>query len=229
MHDVRNRGIEEIAIVRDQQQRAAVCREPTFQPDDGIEIEVIGRLVEQHQVRAADQRLCQVQSHAPATREVRNGPLKIGTRKSKPGQQAGRACAGAVALDSIEPDVQLRERMAVVGHIGSDDFPLDRAQFFVAVEHELNRGPWQGRRFLGDRGDAPLARHFAVPRLGVQFAAQQREQARLATAVGADHADPPAGVQLHRGVLDQASRAARKGKLPKLDHDDQTSKTGRAF
>ncbi|MNR53789.1 hypothetical protein D3C85_1738610 [compost metagenome] len=57
MGDMIDHRIEEIAVVGDQQQRARVTLEPVFQPEDRIEIEVVGRLVEQQQFGRAHQRL----------------------------------------------------------------------------------------------------------------------------------------------------------------------------
>ena len=48
--------VEEIAVVRDQDQRAGIAREPRFQPHQRVEVEVVGGLVEQHQVAGAHQR-----------------------------------------------------------------------------------------------------------------------------------------------------------------------------
>ena len=39
-------GIEELAVVANDEQRAFVALEPAFQPDQCIEIEVVGRLIE---------------------------------------------------------------------------------------------------------------------------------------------------------------------------------------
>ena len=66
---VRDHRVEKFAVVRDQQQRAGIALEPVFEPEHGVEIEVVGRLVEQQQVGAAHQRLGQIQAHAPAAGE----------------------------------------------------------------------------------------------------------------------------------------------------------------
>ena len=42
-HDV----VEKIPVVRNEQQRARVAFQPVFKPHDGIEIEVVGGLIEQ--------------------------------------------------------------------------------------------------------------------------------------------------------------------------------------
>ncbi|CQR23523.1 Uncharacterised protein [Yersinia enterocolitica] len=44
----------------DQHQCTGVAFQPFFQPDNGIQIQMVGRFIEQQQVRAAKQRLCQV-------------------------------------------------------------------------------------------------------------------------------------------------------------------------
>jgi hypothetical protein len=39
-------GIEEVPVVGNQQQGAGVAFKPLFEPDDGIEVQVVGRFVE---------------------------------------------------------------------------------------------------------------------------------------------------------------------------------------
>ena len=75
--DAIHHAIEELAIVRDQQQRARIFAQPGFQPQDGVEVEVIGRLVEQQQIRAAHERLRDVQTYAPAAGEFPHRPRFI--------------------------------------------------------------------------------------------------------------------------------------------------------
>ena len=57
----------------DQNQGAGIALQPFFQPDHRIEIQVVGRFIEQQQIRAANQCLCQVQAHPPAPGE---GPYR---------------------------------------------------------------------------------------------------------------------------------------------------------
>ena len=44
--DVIDDPVEKFAVVRNEQQRPGIVQQPSFQPQNGIEIEVIGRLVE---------------------------------------------------------------------------------------------------------------------------------------------------------------------------------------
>ena len=59
LDDARGHRIEKGAIVRDQEQRTAKIIEQILQPQDGVEVEMVGRLVEQQHLGRRDQRLCQ--------------------------------------------------------------------------------------------------------------------------------------------------------------------------
>jgi len=68
--DVVGDCVEEVTVVGDQQQGAAVVFQPGLQPDHRIQIQVVGRLVQQQQIGATHQGACQVQAHAPAPGEA---------------------------------------------------------------------------------------------------------------------------------------------------------------
>ena len=69
-------------------------------------------------------------------------------------------------------------------------------------------GALERGRLLRDVGDAPARREIHLALVGVQLAAQQREQARLAGAVRADQADLVAGVERDVGAFEQHLGAA---------------------
>ncbi len=50
MNNFIHHRIEEVAVVGDQNQRALIAFQPSFQPDHRVEIEVVGRFIEQQQV-----------------------------------------------------------------------------------------------------------------------------------------------------------------------------------
>ncbi len=210
--------VEEIAVVGNQQQRAAVILEPLFEPDDGIEVQVIGGLVEQQQVGAAHQRPPQVQPHAPAAGEARHRLQELPVGKTQAVQQGRCPGPGAVAVDVAQQLVAVGEALAVMGRLRLGDLGLDLAQFGVAVEHVLQGGCGNGRRLLRHVGDHPARRQFQIARVGVQLSPQHGEQAGLAAAVGADHAHLLSGVDLEGGAFDQRARAASEGEIAQLDH-----------
>jgi hypothetical protein len=70
-------GVEEFAVVADDDHRAFVALEPGFQPDQGVQVQVVGGLVQQQQIARAHQRAGQLQAHAPAAREAVDGLVQL--------------------------------------------------------------------------------------------------------------------------------------------------------
>ena len=172
MRDVRGAAIEKITIVRHHHQRAAKRTQPFFQPHHRVQIQVVGRLVEQHQIAAAYQRLRQIQTHAPAAGELRHRPLDIPRGKTQPRQQRRRPRFGAVAADVIQAPMQFAQQIAAfMMRFGLGQFALDLAQLGVAIQHVFNRRHFQRRRLLRHRGNAPRGRHVAITQIGMQLAA----------------------------------------------------------
>ena len=67
----------------DQNQSALIAFQPLFQPDHCVEIEVVGRFIEQQQVGAADQRLGEVKAHTPAAGEIADRTFELFVRKTQ--------------------------------------------------------------------------------------------------------------------------------------------------
>ncbi len=87
----------------------------------------------------------------------------------------------------------------------------------IAVQHELDRRRAARRRLLRDVRDRPCRRQRNVAGIRVELAPQQREQARLAAAVGADQADLVPGVHREIRAFEQALRAAREREVGDAD------------
>ena len=66
---LRDDAVHELAIVRGHQQRAGIALQELLQPDDGFDIEVVGRLVHQQHVGPAEQHAGQRDAHFPAAGE----------------------------------------------------------------------------------------------------------------------------------------------------------------
>ena len=106
--------IEELAVVSDQQQRAAIPPQPLLEPENRIEIKVVGRLIEQQQVRATHERLGEIETHAPASRERPHRPCLVLSRKAESMQQPRGAAARVITARRLVAGVQLAESRAVV-------------------------------------------------------------------------------------------------------------------
>ena len=217
--------------MRDQEQRARIARQPPLEPQHRVEVEMIGRLVEQQQVGAAHQRLCEIEAHAPAAGEFRDRPCEVAGRETQARKQARGARRRRVAVDGLDTGMRRGDSEPVVRLLGRAQRRLDRRAArrrrparTRAQPAAKRMSPARPMRCASCRGMSTVAG------LGRKLAPQQREQARLAAAVRPDHADAPAGMELQRRVLDQSARAAGKAQVLELNHAAGVCASGgRAF
>jgi hypothetical protein len=109
LDDARGHGVDEGAVVRHQHQRAAPLAQQALQPLDGIDVEVVGRLVEQQQLGRGDQRARQRDALLGATRERVDPRLGI---ELQPLQRLGDALLPGPAAERLEPRLQRVEVVA---------------------------------------------------------------------------------------------------------------------
>lgn len=201
MRDVIHHGIQEVPVVRDQQQGAGIVLEKIFEPQDGVEVQVVGRFIEQQQVGGAHQGLRQVQTHAPAAGKVGDRAIHLLVREAQTGKHFARARIGGVAVGAVQFGVQARLGRAVFVGLGFSQIVLHLAQTLVAIEHVINRDAIEGVDFLPHVGDPPVGREQTVPGIRRQLTQQQGEQSGFTGAIGADQTGFVAGVQGQLGVF----------------------------
>ena len=201
VRDLIDHRIEKIAVVGDQQQGARIALQPAFQPDDCIEVQVVGRLIEQQQVGRAHQRLRQAQAHTPAAGKIADRQAHLRIAETQAGQQLARPRIGAVAVGAVQLGMQTRQGAAVMGQLGGSQIMLHPAQALVAVQHIVHGQAVEGLDLLAHVGNAPIGRQQAIAGVRRQLATQEGEQAGFAGAVGTDQADFLAGVQGQLGVF----------------------------
>src|SRR6185436_12004814 len=73
--DVRADVVEEMPVVRNHDQRAFVPAEKVLEPVDRVEVQVVGRLVEQQRRRVAVERLGEQDPDLLAALQLAHGPL----------------------------------------------------------------------------------------------------------------------------------------------------------
>ena len=223
VHDAVHAAIEELAIVRDHQQRARVAAQPFFQPYDCVEVEVIGRLVEQQQVGAAHQRLREIEPHAPTAGERRYWPRFVGSGEAETVHQPAGPAARVVTAERGVAGVQFAEDRAGIFGFCSGHRCFGLAQLGIAVHYELDGSALRRIHFLRDMRDDELRRHVEVAGVRLQLPEDQREQARFAAAVGADDADLLTAIDREGRVGDQQPRAAAQGQAGKREHVTRTA------
>ena len=84
----------------------------------------------------------------------------------------------------------------------------------IAAQHKVAGGLFGGVHFLRHVGNAQPFQALDVAAVRGQVAQQQREQAGLAAAVGADEGDMLPGLQGDAGAAEQSFAAPPEGDIP---------------
>jgi hypothetical protein len=169
--DVGGDAVEEPAVVADHHGAAGEVEQRLFQRAQRVDVEVVGRLVEQQQVAAALEQLGQVHPVALAAREVADLLLLVGAAEVE-----RRAVGARVDLALAHHD----QLAAAVGDLLPHRLARRRA----------HRG--SGRR----RTSTTVSPMRSAAAVRLLLADDHAEQRRLAGAVGADDADDAAGGRL---------------------------------
>ena len=119
VRDVRAHLVEEVAVVRDHDQRAVVLDEELAQPVDRVEVQVVGRLVQQQRLRVAEQRLRQQHAHLLSALDLRHLARVQLVGDVEALQQDRGVAFGRVAVLLADDAFELAEAHAVgLGHLG---------------------------------------------------------------------------------------------------------------
>ena len=178
--------------MRDEDQRAAVIREKVLEPGDGVDVEMIGRLVEQQHIGFGDQRACQQHPPPPTARQGIDPRL---------GRQ----------IETRQDQFDLVLAMPVFELVGAR-----RIQAFGDDVVDRSR---RGQRYVLDE-TSHLQAGLSPQRAGVwrQLAGQHLEQRRFAGAVSADDRNPLAGFNLQRDGIEQWQMAEGDGHTIENDY-----------
>jgi hypothetical protein len=113
VRDVRADLVQEMAIVRDHDQRAVVTDEELAEPVDRVEVQMVRRLVEQQRVRMAEQRLCEQDRDFLPALQLRHLPLVQLVRDVQALQKNRRIAFSRVAVFFADDALELAEADAV--------------------------------------------------------------------------------------------------------------------
>jgi len=195
--------------VRDDHHRRVAGVDHAFQPADRIDVEVVGRLVEQQDVRVGEQRLRQQHAQLPARRHRAHRAVVLLGRYPQAQQQLAGACLrrvsaqfGEVRLQVCRPDVILlagvRVRVYAVALVFG--FPKFRVPHQHDVEHPLL---FEFELVLAELAQALALVNGDVAVGRLEIAAQDFHQRRLAAAIGADQAIAVAVAKFDRHVFEE--------------------------
>ncbi|MCG3121446.1 MAG: hypothetical protein ALAOOOJD_04538 [bacterium] len=148
-------ALHENLVVRGQHDRAGIIEQKIFQPHDGFEIEVIGRFVQQQNLRLGEQKLGEGDTHHPATGKLVQGPRELRGAKADAAKDRLGLMLDRVAALRFEALAQFavtfeQIRMRRVGHL-----PLHCRQILF----ELLQLREPGQRF-GENAAIRIVPHF---------------------------------------------------------------------
>ena len=98
--------LHERAVVADEDDRALVGAQEALEPRDRLEVEVVGRLVEQQHVGLAQQQLREREAHLPAAGELVGEPLEVRLLEAEAEEHRARVGLDRVAAERLEAVVQ---------------------------------------------------------------------------------------------------------------------------
>ena len=180
---------------------------------------MVGGFIEQQQIGAAHQGLRQIQAHAPAAGKSFYRLRVLFLRKAQPVEQLGCPRGCRVGIDFFELCMVFGYFHALVGGFGFSQGRLKGLQLPVALQHIIERGNIQRRRFLRYRGQAPMFGQLHFAAIGADFAFYQGKQAGFAGAVFADQAHALIGVDGEVGFVEQHFQAALQGEVFDFYHE----------
>ena len=92
---------------------SGISFEPCFKPDQGVQVQVVGGLVKQQNIRRTHQRPRQLQTHAPAARKTVHRVIQF--VNAEPQSQDQRFCArqGVVVTGIGQVGIDMRHFHAV--------------------------------------------------------------------------------------------------------------------
>ena len=148
-----DQAVQELAVVRGHHERALEGAQEALEPEDRLEVEVVGRLVEQQRVGLHDQDPRERDAHLPAARERADVAVDLLGREAEAGEDLARARLEPVAAELLEARLRLAEaldqRLELVGARGIGERVLELVQLARrlgdrarAVERRPRRTLW---------------------------------------------------------------------------------------
>ena len=200
MQDLVDRGVEQVAVVADDDHGARIVRQMVLEPQRALEIEIVGGLVQQQEIGGGEQGCGEGHPHAPAAGKFLTRPRLVGGRKSQAAEDRSRPGRRRMGVDVDQPGLDFGDPVRIVGGIG---FRQQRVALQIGLQHHLDQAFRPVRGFLGKAADTPARRNADTAGFGRQFAADRGKQRRFADAVAADEADARARHDLGRAVVDE--------------------------
>ena len=110
MQDLFDGGVEKIAIMADDDHRAAIAPQIILEPHHAFEVEIVGRFVQQQKLRIGKKHSGQCDAHAPAAGKIAGRALLVVMGKAQAGKDRGGAGGCGMGVDIGKPQMDFRDR-----------------------------------------------------------------------------------------------------------------------
>ncbi len=216
--------IQKVAVVGDDDHRVGKAEEELFQPGDGIQIEMVGRLIEQQDIGVAEKGLSQQHPHLVPGLQFLHVFVAQRLGDAEPVEQYRRFRFGLVTVHLGE----FRLQFAGADAVGFAEIPLGIKG--LALAHHLKQALMPHDHGIEDgvlvEGELVLAQHRNalagadgnLPLVGLGLAGENLEKGRFPRAVGADQAIAVAGGELDVYVLEDDALAVGESDVAGADH-----------
>ena len=209
--------VEERAVMGDEHHGARIVLEERLEPLDALDVEVVGRLVEEEEVGLAQEELGQFDAHLPAAAELGHGAGEVAMAESESEEHLlGHLLAlvaaekgdllGDVVVAVEEPGVVVGLVVGALGNLVGEPF-LESHEVVDAAEGGEglvdNGAGGVGDHLLGEVADLLAGGDDHGARLGLLPAAEDLEERRLAGAVLAHEANAVVVGDVEGDVVEQ--------------------------
>ncbi len=206
--DAVHRDIQEPAVVAHHEQGVGIVFKVALQPRRGLQIQVVGGLVQEQQVRGAKEHRRQGHPHAPPAGEGVEGTMLGGFVETEPGQDGGGAGLGGMGVDGLESFVDFGDARRVGAPV---ELTSQTVQLRVRPEGRLEGGLLSPRGVLGKHPDPGFGAQVNRPAVELGLPQYQPNEGGLSGAVGPDEPHLVSGRHVGGGVVEQGPAAQTKG------------------
>ena len=118
MQNAIRHSVQNMAVMADQQKGAGVTAQMIFKPHRRFEIEMVGRLVEEEEIRLGEQSGRQGDTHAPAAGEILSRFVLRRLANSETSQNRRRARRRRLSANIVQAGLDFRDAVRVFSCLG---------------------------------------------------------------------------------------------------------------
>ena len=216
MEDGVDRIVQQLAVVADDQSGVRVLLEPGFEPKSALEIEIIGRFVEEEQIRLGKERSRQRDPHPPATGKFRHGTGQVRGREPEAAQNLTGAGRGPISVDFDQAPINVAHAFG----FGAFQLEIQGIALDIGRQDGVEERNRRRRVLLIHRGDAGRFRERNFATVWLQFSQNQLEQGGFSHTVPADQPDFRAGGKGDGRFVKKAPAPSVEDEVLDLKHEN---------